>query len=364
MATSATALFRHSRWDVLLVGAAFGYGAVLLLWPSIPVIAIGLWWCANTVSHNFIHLPFFRSRAANTTFSIYLSLLLGLPQTLWRQRHLAHHADRRWRFRAERLLLLELACVTALWGTLATLNPVGFLTIYLPGWFAGLALCFLQGHFEHAHGTTSHYGWFYNFLFFNDGFHVEHHQRPARHWRLLPANSDRRARASRWPAVLRWLDAFNLESLERCVLRSRILQKIVVALHERAFRRLIAKIPSAQRIAVVGGALFPRTAIMLRRVLPRANIVIIDCNHDHILEAKRFLNGCATYEHRVFESTVPADDFDLVIVPLAFQGDRAALYSTPPARAVLVHDWLWKRRGNCGAVVSPLLLKRLNLVLR
>ena len=30
---------------------------------------------------------------------------------------------------------------------------------YVPGYLAGLGLCYLQGHFEHVHGTTSHYGW-------------------------------------------------------------------------------------------------------------------------------------------------------------------------------------------------------------
>jgi hypothetical protein len=56
----------------------------------------------------------------------------------------------------------------------------------MPGYLAGLGLCLLQGHFEHAGGTTSHYGWLYNRLFFNDGYHVEHHRRPGIHWTQLP----------------------------------------------------------------------------------------------------------------------------------------------------------------------------------
>ena len=47
--------------------------------------------------------------------------------------------------------------------------------------------------------------------------------------------------------------------------------------------------------------------------------------------------------------------------PLAFIGDRAAIYRHPPAPVVLIHDWLWRPHGR-GAVVSLLLLKRLNLV--
>ena len=54
---------------------------------------------------------------------------------------------------------------------------------------------------------------------------------------------------------------------------------------------------------------------------------------------------------------------DLVVLPLAFDGDRDAIYAHPPAPVVVVHDWIWRRRGE-GYVVSFLLLKRLNLVRR
>jgi hypothetical protein len=56
-------------------------------------------------------------------------------------------------------------------------------------------------------------------------------------------------------------------------------------------------------------------------------------------------------------------DVDLLVVPLAFTGDRAAIYRQPPAPVVLVHDWFWRRRGS-GVVVALTLLKRLNLVTR
>jgi hypothetical protein len=364
MATMQSTVFRHSRRDALLVIAAGAHGLVLLLWPSMLLVALGLWWCANTVSHNFIHLPFFRSRAANSAFSIYLSLLLGLPQTLWRQRHLAHHAERTIPLRMTRLLLCEILCVTILWATIAAFSPQFFLASYLPGWLLGLTLCQLQGHYEHARGTTSHYGWFYNFLFFNDGYHVEHHQKPAHHWSELPRVSKRLENASRWPAVLRWLDGLNLEGLERAVLRSRFLQRLVVRLHERAFRKLLANIPRPDHIAIVGGALFPRTAILLQRLAPQACIVVIDCNPRHIEVAHQFLNGSVTYEQRMFDSSASCDQFDAVVLPLSFRGDRDAICNAPPARALLVHDWIWRKRGHQTARISWLLLKRLNLVLR
>src|SRR5262245_6635435 len=168
-------VLRHSMWDTLLVGLALLHGALLVLVPSVPLVALGLWWNANTVSHNFIHLPFFRSRVINGIFSVYLSLLLGFPQSLWRARHLAHHRDQPFRGTPVRgRWLSEGALVLALWAGLLAFAPEFFLAIYLPGWLLGLGLCQLQGHFEHARGAVSHHGWFYNRLFFNDGYHVEH----------------------------------------------------------------------------------------------------------------------------------------------------------------------------------------------
>src|SRR5204863_229396 len=77
-------VFRHSPWDALPVALAAGHGALLLLAPAAPLVAGGLWWNSNTVSHLFIHRPFFRSRAANRLFACYLTLVLGIPQTVWR----------------------------------------------------------------------------------------------------------------------------------------------------------------------------------------------------------------------------------------------------------------------------------------
>ncbi|MEM7263320.1 MAG: hypothetical protein AAF488_15130, partial [Planctomycetota bacterium] len=77
--TESGRLFRVSRWDAVLVCVAALHGAALLACPSIPMLAIGLWWNSNTVSHHFIHNPFFRSRFANRTFAAYLTVLLGYP---------------------------------------------------------------------------------------------------------------------------------------------------------------------------------------------------------------------------------------------------------------------------------------------
>jgi hypothetical protein len=66
--------------------------------------------------------------------------------------------------------------------------------------------------------------------------------------------------------------------------------------------------------------------------------------------------------HRRFEPATSCDA-DLVVVPLAFEGDRVRVYAHPPAPLVAVHDWIWRPRGR-SVVISWLLLKRLNLVAR
>ena len=216
---------------------------------------------ANTISHNFVHLPFFRSRPVNVLFAGYLSLLLGFPQSLWAARHLAHHRDERFRWKpVRRAWLAQGALVLALWAALLALAPKFFLAVYLPGWLLGLGLCLLQGRFEHARGAVSHYGWLYNWLFFNDGFHVEHHARPARHWTVLPYSREAGdPNASPWPAVLRWLEHASLDGLEELVCRSVRLRRFVLRVHERALARALAKMPRPRRVVIVGGGLFPRT---------------------------------------------------------------------------------------------------------
>src|SRR5499425_2184483 len=88
VAARQTAQTKFARWDALFVALAIAQGVWLIVQPSIALIALGLWWNANTISHNFIHRPFFRSRAANRLFSVWLSLILGLPQSFWKAKHL------------------------------------------------------------------------------------------------------------------------------------------------------------------------------------------------------------------------------------------------------------------------------------
>src|SRR5664279_994697 len=141
LARSAAGVWRFSSRDSLLVAGALLHAVMLAVWPAAPVIAVGAWWTSNTTAHNFIHRPFFRAAALNRIFSAVLSLLLGIPQTLWRDRHLAHHAGAKWRLRVSRQLAVETCLVAALWVALAGGRPRFFLLTYVPGYLAGLGLC-------------------------------------------------------------------------------------------------------------------------------------------------------------------------------------------------------------------------------
>jgi hypothetical protein len=347
----------------VLIMLALGHGVLVLAMPTLPVVALGVWWSSNTIAHYFLHNPFFRSQRLNRLFALYLSVLLGIPQSAWRHRHLAHHAGKPPRVRLSAQLAVEVSLIAGLWGVLLALAPWFFLTVYLPGYLLGLALCTIHGHYEHAgNRTVSHYGRVYNWLFFNDGYHIEHHASPKAHWKALPALVGDAGPASRWPAILRWLDLFNLEGLERLVLRFSWLQRFVLDRHERALRALRVHQLPVRRVAIVGGGLFPRSALLLQRLLPNAQISVIDANANHLAIARPFLQGPVELINDRYEPQ-RYPDFDLVMIPLAFVGDRMELYRKPPAPVMLVHDWLWRPRG-ASHIVSWLLLKRLNLVRR
>jgi hypothetical protein len=317
-----------------------------------------LWWNANTISHDFVHLPFFRSTTCNRLYSVCLSALLGFPQALFRRRHLAHHGltrDSGWSGE----LLLEGAVVFGLWLFLLVWFPVFLWTAWFPGFVLGMGLCFVHSHYEHARGTLSHYSRLYNWFFFNDGYHVEHHLDPARHWRALPLAKAGVA-ASRWPAILRWLEIPRLELLEGVVLRSARLRRFMLRTHERALLELLPELSGVGTVRVIGGGMHPRTALLLRKLLPGAEITIVDASASNLATARRYLDSGVRLVNAKFEPGTLSPETDLVVIPLSLAGDRRLVYRYPPARRVLVHDWIWARRP--GVVVSWWLLKKLVLV--
>ena len=154
---------------------------------------------------------------------------------------------------------------------------------------------------------------------------------------------------------------YTLEVLEKLVLHSSALQHFVLRSHEKAFEELLRRIPEPKKIVVIGGGLFPRTALLLQRLAPQAKIVVLDCNERNIRQAQPFLQQPVVFQIGFFDAGVALPETDLLVVPLAFRGNRRRLYENPPARNVIIHDWIW-RQAERNAVVSWWLFKRLNLV--
>src|SRR5437762_52449 len=55
LAPAVRCVLRHSAWDALFIALALAHGFALIEFPSIPLIALGFWWNANTIAHSFIH---------------------------------------------------------------------------------------------------------------------------------------------------------------------------------------------------------------------------------------------------------------------------------------------------------------------
>src|SRR5207244_13571185 len=108
------------------------------------------------------------------------------------------------------------------------------------------------------------------------------------------------------------------------------------------------------------------TALILQRLLPDAELVLIDASAENLEIARRFLNSRVRFLHAFYDPACPASqaglgEVDLLAVPLAFVGDRSVVYDAPPAPRVIVHDWLWRATAK-SRLVSVLLLKRINLI--
>ena len=140
------------------------------------------------------------------------------------------------------------------------------------------------------------------------------------------------------------------------------LQRFVLRSHRRAFQRLLPHLKTVGRATIVGGGLFPRTALILRELLPAAQLTIMDSNARNLQTARTFLGETIEYRNERYTNGGSLD-CDLAVIPLCLDGDRAEIYRHQPSTTVLVHDWIWRRRGR-GTVVSVVLLKRLNLVQR
>jgi hypothetical protein len=170
-------------------------------------------------------------------------------------------------------------------------------------------------------------------------------------------------------AALNPIAATLLDALERLALRARPLRALLLATHGPALAGLLAELrpPPTAAVVIVGGGLFPRTALLLGALMPQARFILLDVSAANLARAAAWLppglRARTTLHCAHFDPTQPLA-CDLLVVPLAFRGDRRALYRRPPAPAILIHDWWWRRppAGAGSRAISRLLLKRLVLL--
>jgi fatty acid desaturase len=249
-------ILRYSAWDSVPVALGLLHFAMVLAffrvfeqlsWPSFIALgllyALSISWSINSISHNFIHNPYFVSERANVLFGFILSLTVGFSQTMYNFVHMRHHSGNmdkpdsagntldylsiykhgtggrpesvwsytflsyfrddpieilramkaRRREDADRAKL-ELCALLLFYGCLAVLDW-RFVVCLLPFNYLGQCLSSLNGYYEHfgadperpiAWGVST-YDKLYNWTWMNNGYHAEHHYRPKVHWTEMPA---------------------------------------------------------------------------------------------------------------------------------------------------------------------------------
>lgn len=253
-------VFRYTAWDLIPALLVYVHLALILAffvaWPAMPwsariagacLYALAIGWNLDSVSHNFIHNPFFRSKLLNRITEFALTFELGTPQTMYRFVHMRHHAgnsDRPgpdgetvdpisiykygadgkaepmlsyvflqfWRddgpftvarqIRAKRpdearRALQEFWAMIVLYGAMALIHWQ-FVLLLAPFYYLGQSLSMLIAYYEHLGANpkepaamgVSTYAPLYNFVFLNNGYHAEHHHQPKQHWTRMKAARD------------------------------------------------------------------------------------------------------------------------------------------------------------------------------
>jgi fatty acid desaturase len=202
------------------------------------VYSFSISWNINGISHNFIHNRYFNSALLNRCFSLLESVDCCFSQVLYDYIHRRHHmgnsdkpgesgdtidwisiyrhgheghAENVWTFtflsffredpkaawreirkhnRTESIWALVEVAMTGVFMIGMILLNWRFFSFFLPFWYLGHCLSYLNGYFEHFGGNpdipiawgVSSYHRLYNLIWFNNGFHAEHHYRPRAHW--------------------------------------------------------------------------------------------------------------------------------------------------------------------------------------
>jgi fatty acid desaturase len=212
--------------------------SLLLFIVLASIYAISISWNINGISHNFIHNPYFKSDFLNRIFSLILSLTMVFSQTFYEITHNRHHtgnSDRPdqhghtydwisiykhgkegrpegvWSYCLKGYFrdnipeiyreLKKKNIKSAKFGVFEIVASIIFTIIGLfinwkatlclvPFYYIGHSLSYLNGYYEHFNGNpdkpiawgVSTYNKIYNWIWFNNGYHAEHHYRPKIHW--------------------------------------------------------------------------------------------------------------------------------------------------------------------------------------
>lgn len=223
------AIFPRAPWWVLLVMGL--------------IYSISISWNINGIAHNFIHNPYFVWSPLNRAFSWLLSVTMGFSQQFYELIHNRHHqgnSDRpdengetadplsiykhghdgepesAWTytffgyFRDDPKEIFrdikKRNAFNAYWGVFEIASWVllviagffvnwKFMLFFFPFYYFGHCLSYLNGYFLHFGGNpdiplawgVSSYHKVYNLIWFNNGYHAEHHYKPKVHWTEMKA---------------------------------------------------------------------------------------------------------------------------------------------------------------------------------
>ena len=215
-------------------------------WALIPlgfIWAVSISWNINGISHNFLHNPYFKSPVLNRCFSILESVTVGFSQVFYEQVHKDHHKgnadlpdahghtrdplsiykyghdgkpENLWTYvfcsyfrddpKAIYRSIRRKGAALARWGVFeivlflslyvaAGIANWRFISFFIPCYYFGHCLSYLNGYYLHYGGNpnvpmawgVSSYQRLYNWLWFNNGYHAEHHYRPRVHWTDMKA---------------------------------------------------------------------------------------------------------------------------------------------------------------------------------
>jgi fatty acid desaturase len=227
---------------VALIFATFVWFDQLTWWLLIPAFVAVCWsycWNLQCISHNFIHNPYFANPWLNRAYSVLETFSLGVPHVFYHHYHMNHHwgdndakgpdgttkdwssiyrygsngePEGFWRYifvsffrvqigpvirviirhgwREVLQALVETIVLAAFWTVMALVNWRYFVFFYLPSYYLGWVLSYAEGYLEHYGcqpgnyfaNSVSSYNLLYNFFWFNNGYHQEHHWDPKMHW--------------------------------------------------------------------------------------------------------------------------------------------------------------------------------------